>query len=478
MPQGKKLTVFQMNDSHAYLEPHAELFWSGEHAEYRTAGGYARIASLMREGNRDEHILAFDCGDTLLGTYVAAKTGGRALIPILNYLDFDAMTAHWEFALGPVQFHSLARELKYPVLAINCYEKETGSLAFPPFTLLEKNDLLIGVIGIASNIVDKVMPASFSEGLRFTLGRMELPEYVRQLRQERADLIIVLSHLGFPQDVKLAEEANGVDIWLSGHTHNRLRNPVYVNGTPLIQSGCHGSFLGRIEIEIEKGKVRLLNHRLLDVSEDVMPCREVEEMVNRKMQPHRDYLETIVGETKTALNRNTMLESTMDNLLLQSLVDLTGSDIAFSNGWRFGAPVPTGLMTMNDLYNIIPMNPPVSTAVLTGKEIRQMMEENLERTFSRDPYEQMGGYAKRFLGMNVYFKIENPPGNRIQEIFVQGRRLQPEARYSAAFVTTQGVPEHYGMGKEDLEVRAVEAMKFLLMKGSVHADLRGSAVAV
>jgi|GEM_PF-3443306 len=79
--QGKKLTVFQMNDSHGYLEPHPELFWSGEHAEYRTAGGYARIASLMREGGRDDHVLAFDCGDTLLGTYVAAKglTGDNLL---------------------------------------------------------------------------------------------------------------------------------------------------------------------------------------------------------------------------------------------------------------------------------------------------------------------------------------------------------------------------------------------------------------
>lgn len=478
MSQCNKLTIFQMNDSHGYLEPHPELFWSGEYAEYRTAGGYARIASLMREGCRDNHVLAFDCGDTLLGTYVAAKTGGRALIPILNCLDFNAMTAHWEFALGPKQFHSLARELNYPVLAINCYEKKTGNLAFPPFTMLEKNGLLIGVIGIASNIVDKVMPASFSEGLRFTLGREELLEYVRRLRQERADLIIVISHLGFPQDVKLAGETNGVDLWLSGHTHNRVRNPVFVNGTPLIQSGCHGSFLGRIDIEVEKGKVRLLKHQLLDVSEDVVPCREVEEMVNRQMQPHRNYLETVVGETKTPLNRNTMLESTMDNFLLQSLIDLTGSDVAFSNGWRFGAPVPAGSVTVNDLYNIIPMNPPVSTAVLTGKEILQMMEENLERTFSRDPYGQMGGYVKRFLGMNVYFKIENPPGNRVQEVFIQGKRVQPEARYSAVFVTTQGVPEHFGAGKEDLQVRAVEAMQHLLVKGSVHAELRGSAVAV
>ncbi len=53
-----------------------------------------------------------------------------------------------------------------------------------------------------------------------------------------------------------------------------------------------------------------------------------------------------------------------------------------------------------------------------------MMEENLERTFSADPYRQMGGYVKRCLGLNLYFKIENPPGERIQAFFVQGKPLE------------------------------------------------------
>lgn len=105
----------------------------------------------------------------------------------------------------------------------------------------------------------------------------------------------------------------------------------------------------------------------------------------------------------------------MDNFLLQSLLESTGAQLAFSNGWRYGAPIVPGQITLNDLYNIIPMNPPVSTVELTGEEIKAMLEENLERTFSCDPYEQMGGSVKRCLGLNVYFKIENPSGNRIQK---------------------------------------------------------------
>jgi S-sulfosulfanyl-L-cysteine sulfohydrolase len=180
----KRLTVFQMNDSHGYLEPHYEHFWSGHHVEYRKAGDYARIATLLNEKCREEQFLTFDCGDTFHGTYLPVKTRGRAMLPILNAMGFDAMTVHWEFAYGPKEFPGLARELKYPVLAINCYKKTTGDLVFSPFTFLEKNGLLIGVIGIASNIVDKAMPEHFSQGLRFTLGREELPGYIKLLRKK------------------------------------------------------------------------------------------------------------------------------------------------------------------------------------------------------------------------------------------------------------------------------------------------------
>jgi len=107
-----------------------------------------------------------------------------------------------------------------------------------------------------------------------------------------------------------------------------------------------------------------------------------------------------------------------------------------------------------------------------------MMEENLERTFARDPYNQMGGYVKRCMGVNLYCKLENPPGFRIQEFFAGGERLDPDAVYRAAFVTGQGVPANYGANREDLDLRAVEALERYLAGGPVSADLRGSVVAI
>lgn len=104
---------------------------------------------------------------------------------------------------------------------------------------------------IASNIVDKTMPASYSEGIYFTLSKSELPPIIDKLRtQEKVGLIVLVSHLGFPQEMKLLSEVHGIDVCLSGHSHNRLYKPVLNGKTIVIQSGCHGSFLGRLDLEV------------------------------------------------------------------------------------------------------------------------------------------------------------------------------------------------------------------------------------
>jgi 2',3'-cyclic-nucleotide 2'-phosphodiesterase (5'-nucleotidase family) len=186
----------------------------------------------------------------------------------------------------------------------------------------------------------------------------------------------------------------------------------------------------------------------------------------------------LVGHTDVALNRNTVLESTMDNFLLSAILAKTGAEIAFSNGWRYGAPVPVGEITLNDLYNITPMNPPVSVVEMRGEEIWAMLEENAESTFARSAYDQMGGYFKRSRGLNIYLKIENPKGQRTQEIFAGSERLDPKRIYTAAFVTTQGVPAKYGQNRREVGIGAVEAMREALERGQADGRLMGNVVAV
>lgn len=208
----RKLTILQINDLHGYLEPHPEVFRARGGSRYQTCGGLARIASVFKQVRAQcpGAVLALDNGDTFHGTFVPVNSQGEAMVPLMNALEFDAMTAHWEFAYGPAQFRKLASSLAYPVLAINCFEADTDRLVFAPSRIVERGGVRIGIVGIASNIIDKSMPPSYSTGVRFTLGNTELPAHIERLRAEdRVDLIVVLSHLGFAQDAKLAAEVAG-----------------------------------------------------------------------------------------------------------------------------------------------------------------------------------------------------------------------------------------------------------------------------
>lgn len=476
----KELTILQVNDTHSYLELHNELFYGADGIRMGKAGGYARIQSLVSgiRKEREGKVLFLDNGDSFHGTYEAVETKGACMVPVLNRLGLDAMTFHWDTAYGPAALKDLGSQLSHPILAINVFRKDTKELFFEPYLMKEINGMKVGIIGIASNMVDKTMPPSYSEGLVFTLGKEELPGWIEKVKEEGAELVVMLSHLGFPQDVQMVKDVKGIDVCISGHTHNRLRAPEVVNGTYIIQSGSQGSFLGHMDLTLDENGISSLRHELLDVSEDVPEDEEMKALVDRTMEPYREKLDARVGETLVDLHRGTSLESPTDNLILSALLQVSGAEAAFSNGWRYGAPVPKGEVTLRDLYNIIPVNPPVSTVEMTGADMYEMIEANLESTYAKDPFDQLGGYLKRALGIRVYIKIENAKGSRIQRFFVGKEELDLEKTYKVAFVTQQGVPEKFGKNRKNMDVRAVDALKTYLATTRFDLNHAGTFIVV
>lgn len=458
------LDIAYINDVHGYLEPHPELFYKDGEEYIETAGGYARIASLVNDAReKNPHFLLFDGGDTFHGTLPVVKSRGECLVPILNKMRFSAMVGHWDFAYGPGQLQNLAQQLNYPVLGMNVY-KENGELFLPPFIMKTVGDLKVAVLGICCNIIDKTMPKHFSEGIKLTDGSEELPRYIEKVKEQGADIVILLSHNGFPQDVSLLKKVKGVDVCLSAHTHNRLYEAVKVNDSVIIQCGCHGSFVGNLKLHLEEKKIKSFSYQLNTVDSEIKPDSDIEKMVHDIMQPYREIEKDEKGKTSGILHRYSTLASTMDDFLLSAIKDAADAEIAFSNGWRYGIPIAEGPISTWNLYNIIPMNPVISTVEISGEEIIELLEANLEKTFSDNAMNQMGGYVKRCLGLYVKMRVENPEGHRIQQIYFNGDHLQKDKFYKAAFVTMQGVPEKFGKNRQDMDIRAVEAMENYLKK--------------
>ena len=461
-----RLTILQLNDLHGYVEPHPELRRSGDgDVEFASMGGLARIKTLFDRARSKNPggVIALDNGDTFHGTHFAVHDQARAMVPLVNALGFDAMTLHWEFAFGPDRVLELAGELTHPVLAANIYREADGSLFLPPSITIERNGVRIAIIGLACPIVDKTMPPAFSKGLCFVTGNTELPAHIARLRQ-KADLIVVLSHLGFPQDVQLAKEVDGIDVIMSGHTHNRMEHAICINGAIIFQSGCHGAFVGRLDIDIADGRIDTWRHRLIPVDDTVPGDLGMAKAVHDALLSERAAMSEVVGHTEVALHRYAMLSSPMDDLLLEAICEAAGTPIAFSNGWRYGAPIPPGPITLNDLWNMVPVDPPVSVVEVTGAEIREMLEENLERTFSANPYKQMGGYIKRMRGIRLVCKAENDKGRRIDRLYIDGAPAEDATRYRVAFITAQGVPARFGSNRHNLELSAIDAVRRRLVR--------------
>lgn len=473
-----RLTVLQLNDLHGYIAPHPEMRRDdGGEWVFATMGGLARIKTIFEQArsNNPGGVIALDNGDTFHGTHFAVADQARAMIPLINRLGFAAMTLHWEFAYGPDRVEAIAGALDHPVLAANIYRQDSGELFLPPVHILERQGKRIGIIGLACPIVDKTMPPAFSKGLRFTIGVEEAARHLEQLR-ERVDLVMVLSHLGFPQDIQLARDVPGIDVIVSGHTHNRMDNAITVDGTIIFQSGCHGSFVGKLDLELGDRGIKNWHHQLIAVDENIPEDPAMRRAVDQALERESKAMGELVGHTEVALHRYAMLSCPMDDLLLEAIAEAAGTAIAFSNGWRYGAPVPPGPVKLNDLWNMVPVDPPVSTAQVSGAEIREMLEENLERTFAANPYDQMGGYIKRMRSIRMIFKEENGKGHRIEHLFVEGCPVEDERQYDVSFITEQGVPARFGRNRKTLEISAIEALRRRLQRPFTRADIGSSVV--
>ncbi|MDA3733550.1 5'-nucleotidase C-terminal domain-containing protein [Niameybacter massiliensis] len=475
--ESKFLTLIQMNDVHGYISPHPEVFFGPQNLEVKEAGGYARIKSLVDQIRREKkNSLFLDCGDTFHGTFITTQTHGNAIVPILNEMGLDAMTAHWDFAYTPSKLRDLVYELNYPLLAANVYRYDTKQRVFDPYIIKEIDGMKIGIFGMACQHVVQGFPQKFSQGIYMSPEYKEAPIIAAQLRNKhKCDIVVMLSHLGMPTDYEIISKTTGIDICISGHTHNRLNAPIKVGNALLIQSGCHGSFIGELDVEIINGRIIDYQHKLIPVTADIPEDERIGRLVMEAYKPYKKQLDQVVGKTNSLLCRDYSLESTMDNFLLHSISYATGRKICFSHGWRYGAPIPPGNITENNLYNIVPMNPKIINVDLKGYEIVEMLEDNINHTYSRNPFGQIGGYLPRAIGIKAYIKIENPHHYRIQKLFAEGRPLEADTMYQCSYITEQGVPQHYGTNREKLNITAIEAMKsYLAEKGNIEESYLGT----
>ena len=406
---------------------------------YGRVGGVDRLSTLLKaiRAEREGRTLFLDGGDTWQGSYTSLKTGGADMVRVMNALKTDAMTAHWEFTYGTDRVEELIDELEFAFLAGNVRDTEWDEPVFDAISTFERGGGKIAVIGQAFPYTPIANPRYMIPEWSFGIREKEVQRNVDKARADGAELVVLLSHNGFDVDRKLAARVSGIDVILTGHTHDALPVAIEENGTLLIASGSHGKFLSRLDLDVRDGRLRDYRYRLIPILSDVIePDPEITALVEEIRGPHKDELNRVLGRTESLLYRRGNFNGTFDDLICNALMAERDAQIALSPGFRWGATLLPGQeITVDDVYNMTAITyPNVYRNEMSGKLLKDVLEDVADNLFNPDPYYQQGGDMVRVGGMGYRIDPLKPIGQRISDMVLleTGEPIDPAKTYTVA----------------------------------------------
>jgi S-sulfosulfanyl-L-cysteine sulfohydrolase len=403
---------------------------------YGPMGGLDRIAHVIRAiraERGEENCLLLDGGDTWQNSFTALETASADMVELMGLLKPDAMVGHWEFTLGEERVLELVERLGFPFLGQNVRDTEWEDPVFDAVAHIERGGTRIAVIGQSFPYTPIANPRWMIPEWSFGIREDDIRRQVEQARAEGAEVVILLSHNGFNVDRKMAGRVDGIDVILTAHTHDALPEPLMVNDTMLIASGSHGKFVSRLDLDVRDGGVQGWGYRLIPIFSEVIPADdEMAAAIARIRDPYEDALQEIVGVTETLLFRRGTFNGTMDDLLCDAMLEQRDAEIALSPGFRWGAAVLPGEITVEDIFRATALTyPECYRMTMTGEQLHTVLEDVAENAFNPDPYYQQGGDMVRVGGLGYSIDINQRQGSRITEMvhLASGEPIEPGREY-------------------------------------------------
>tara|TARA_B110001454_G_scaffold28512_1_gene27877 strand:- start:1866 stop:3617 length:1752 start_codon:yes stop_codon:yes gene_type:complete len=422
--------------------------------QFGKVGGFAHLATLIKRIKASRpHSLLLDGGDTLQGSATALWTQGRDMIGASKLLGVDIMTGHWEFTYGMDRVRAIIDGELDPIefLAQNvvltedaafddkpAYDPESGQV-FKPYTLRELNGVRVGIIGQAFPYTSLANPRYMVEDWSFGIRDNQCQSMVDALRDQGAELVVVLSHNGMDVDLKMAQRVSGIDVILGGHTHDGVPVPEIVNSpsgrTLVVNSGSNGKFLSVMDLDVRHGHLVDYRFRMLPVFSNFLPAdSEMAAYVDGVRAPYVDQLTRVMASTEVTLYRRGNFGGTFDQVILDALLKVRGADIAFSPGFRWGTSLlPGDSITYEHVMDQTAITYAKSTLnEMTGEMIHQLLEGIADNLFNPDPYYQMGGDMVRVGGLTYTIDPAAKIGRRISQLEFAGKPLDAAKTYRVA----------------------------------------------
>ena len=435
---------------HYRISPNTRLAYAFTHLDFEQSaraygkiGGFAHLATLVKRVRAQRPgALLLDGGDTWQGSATALWTKGDDMVQAAKLLGVDIMTGHWEFTLGAARVKELVEtQLKGRIefLAQNVSTADFGDPVFTPWVMREINGVPVAIIGQAFPYVPIAHPRHLVGDWTFGIQEEKLQKSVDDAIAKGAQAVILLSHNGMDVDLKLAGRVSGIDVILGGHTHDAVPEPIAVRnrgGTTLVtNAGCNGKFLAVLDLDIRNKHVAGYQYRLLPVFSQMLEAdKQMTALISKVRAPYETQLGEKLAISEALLYRRGNFNGTFDQVILDALMEVSGAEIAFSPGFRWGTSVlPNEPITLEHVMNQTAISYPYATLnEMNGETIKAVLEDICDNLFNPDPYLQQGGDMVRVGGLQYTCDPTQAIGNRISNLTLDGKLIGANKRYKVA----------------------------------------------
>ncbi len=458
------LDVIHTNDVHGGITPRNATFLNPDFPPGIGGGAWllGYVDAVRRERAAEGmYCLFVDAGDIYQGTPVGNSDTGMSVVEWMNFAGYEAWTlGNHDFDDGVANALALAREARFPVLGCNLVSVETGLVPEPvlPHVMLEYEGVRIALIGLCTTDTWGLVDPGLLEGYIFLPEEEAVRAEIERVRNEGADLVFILSHLGQPSDpdgyvsrvvaaaqagtgfekdfalnnAELSTLVPGIDLIISGHTHFGLRMP-WVNPythTIVVQGYANGTGLCHLRLWIDTETRSLVGWEcpggelLVNLLHDeFLPDPAAWALIEGFRAVAEAGMDDVIGEAAREIPRGTA-EHPLGRLVADAMLEASGADVALMNRGGIRAAVPRGPITPRIIYEAIPFEEDLYLVTLTGEQLLRVLETGMQGR--RRDMEPAGFTAVRNQAL--------PDMAKIEQLLIGGFPVDPGAGY--VLVTT------------------------------------------
>jgi 2',3'-cyclic-nucleotide 2'-phosphodiesterase (5'-nucleotidase family) len=414
----EKITILHWNDFHAATLP----YYVSQDAESTLVSGSACFSAYLDTlKKKNGNVFLVCAGDEVVGTPVSTLSKGKVEFEILNLIRPDVFgLGNHEFDFGLENLKELIQISEFPIICANVMEEKTDQTLVPPYRSFKKGKAKIAFIGLNTETLKEVVVEEGTKGLQVKKAKETLEQYLPKL-EKVTDIQVVVSHMGFEADKKIAQEVDGIEVIIGGHSHTKLFEPKVVNQTIICQAGSNGRYIGELDLVIDLEKNKIINYEgglIETVNEKVTPDPAVQGKVDEFEKTYGKILDEVIGELKTPWRRNEG-ESNLGNWNADVMRAHTQSDVAFINSGALRKNLDPGPIRVRDIWEINPFSDHFVSFHLTGSQLLKALELN-----SSGDYELM-----QVSGLKYIYDPEKPKGEKIIQVLVRNKKLMAEERY-------------------------------------------------